>query len=382
MSNTAAFNLKQKTMEEKLITIVVLPFSKAQIFKTRLAEENIESVLEEMDVIEGSASSTVRVKILENQIESALPVLEDLLGIKPFVDNQEADKKDRHILVPVDFSPSSENAIKMAYNIAKQLHVKLVFMHCYINPIIHSIPFSDVYSYDVSLLTKLEYAEEDANKKFQNFISKMANEIGKENWKQISPEYIIKSGYPEEDVIAFAQKHHSELIVMGGGERNNSMAALGSVAADVMYNARVPVLVVPENATVQSMNQITNVLYATNFDEKDFAVLDKLMALLKPFQIKLICAHVGHPKGNGWDLARLEGMRDVLHQKYKDAEFECKLIIGNDILNALDRFIAEEKISLLSLTTHKRNMITQLFNPSLAKKMIFHTQTPLLIFHA
>lgn len=376
------FNLKLNAMDEKLITIVVLPYSKAHILKMQLEAKNIECDLEEIDVIEGSSSSTVRVKILENQIDNALPVLEDLLGVKPFIVKPQADKKERHILVPIDFSENSEKACRMAYNIARKLQIKLVFMHCYINPIIHSMPFSDVYSYDSSLLTKLEYIEEESNNKFQEFMSKMATEIGTENWKLVSPEYIIKSGYAEEDIVSFAHKNRSQLIVMGSGSKTDSGGTLGSVAADVMYNARVPVLVVPEDVPAQSLSQISNILYATNFDEKDFAVVDKLMGLLKSFNIKLICAHVGQPKGNGWDLARLEGMKDVLHKKYKEVEFECKLIVGNDILESLDKFIAEEKIGLLSLTTHKRNMITRLFNPSLAKKMIFHAQTPLLIFHA
>lgn len=382
MDKKTVFNLKLNAMDEKLITIVVLPYSKAHILKMKLEAKKIECDLEEIDVIEGSASSTVRVKILESKIENALPVLEELLGVKPFIVKPQADKKERHILVPIDFSENSEKACRMAHNIAKKLHIKLVFMHCYINPIIHSMPFSDVYSYDSSLLTKLEYAEEEANKNFQDFMSKMATEIGKENWKSVSPEYIIKSGYAEEDIIAFAHKNHSQLIVMGGGAKSDTGGTLGSVAVDVMYNARVPVLIVPEDAPLQSLSQISNVMYATNFDEKDFAVIDKLMVLLKSFKIKLVCAHVGQPKGNGWDLARLEGMKDVLHKKYNDVEFECKLIVGNDILDSLDKFIAEEKIEMLSLTTHKRNMITRLFNPSLAKKMIFHAQTPLLIFHA
>ena len=61
-------------MEEKLVTIVVLPYSKALILKTQLAAINIECDLEKIDVIEGTASTTVRVKIFESQIENALPV--------------------------------------------------------------------------------------------------------------------------------------------------------------------------------------------------------------------------------------------------------------------------------------------------------------------
>lgn len=374
-------NLKLNAMEEKLITIVTLPFSKAQILKIRLMEENIDCVLEEMNLIEGAAVSTVRVKILEKDIEKAIPILEDLLGVKPFIEEIKPDKKEQHILVPVDFSLHSEKACKMAVNIALKLHTKLILIHCYINPVIHSIPFSDIYAYDSSLLAKMEYSEENANKEFQKFVTKIAAEIGQEKWKSVSPEYIIKSGYPEEDILAFAQKYQSQLIVMGSGGINAPYGTLGSFAADIMYNSTVPVMIVPEETPDKTLDNFSKVLYATNFDEKDFAMLDKLMLLLKPFNIKLKCVHVGQPHGDGWDMARLEGMKDVLHEKYKGFEFDCHLIVGRDIPESLDKYIQEEKIDIISLTTHKRNMITRLFNPSLAKRMIYHTHTPLLIFH-
>jgi len=367
-------------MEENLITIVTLPYSKAQILKMRLEAENIDCDLEEINLIEGSVVSTVRVKILGKDIEKAIPVLEEMLGVKPFIEETKRDKKERHILVPVDFSVHSEKACKMAVNIAGQIHTKLILMHCYINPVIHSIPFSDIYAYDSSLLAKMEYSEENANKEFQKFVTKMAEVIGHDKWKSVAPEYIIKSGYPEDDILAFAQKYHSQLIVMGSGGNDAPYGTLGSIAADIMYNSPVPVMIVPEDTSDQVLNNFTNVLYATNFDEKDFASLDKLILLLKPFNIKLKCVHVGQPHGDGWDMARLEGMKDVLHNKYKGSEFECHLIVGRDILESLDKYMQQEKIDIISLTTHKRNMITQLFNPSLAKRMIFHTNTPLLVF--
>ncbi len=368
-------------MEENLITIVTLPFSKAQILKMRLESEKIKCNLEEINLIEGAAGSSVRVKIFEKDIEKAVPVLEDLLGAKPFVEEVNADKKERHILVPIDFSVPSEKACKMAANIAGKLNIKLILIHCYINPLIHAIPFSDIYAYDSSLLSRMEYSEENANKDFQEFVTKIAKEIGKEKWKSVSPEFIIKSGYPENDILAFAQKHHSQLIVMGSAGKNSSYGTLGSIAADIMYNATMPVMIVPEDTPEEILGSFSSVLYATNFDEKDFVSLDKLMQLLKPFSIKLKCVHVGQPHGDGWDMARLEGMKDVLHEKYKGSEFQCHLIVGRDILDSLEKYINEEKINIISLTTHKKNMITRLFNPSLAKRMVFHTKTPLLIFH-
>ena len=55
---------------------------------------------------------------------------------------------------------------------------------------------------------------------------------------------------------------------------------------------------------------------------------------------------------------------------------------GEDILSAYDKFIHDNNIDVVSMTTHRRNLFSRLFNPSMARKMVFHTDTPMLVFHA
>ena len=365
-------------MKEKLVTIVVLPYSKAQMLKVRLEEQDIECELEEINLMEEAATS-VKVRILDKDIWNALPILEEFLGKRPEVQKQE-EQKDDHILVPVDFSPVSSLTCKLAFNIASHLHVKLIFMHCYINPVIHSVPYADVYVYDSALLTRMDDAEKNANKKFEDFIRNLSQDIGKEKWRSVKTEFIIKPGYADEDILAYANENDSRLIVMGTG--GDAELTVGSVTVDVIYNAKVPVLVIPEKMPEKELPDFNKVLYATNFDEKDFVAIDKLVNILKPFNIKVFCVHVGKEDSSEWNKARLEGMKDILKNKYSEKDFDCRLLVGNNILEEIDRFIDQEKIDIISLTTHKRNMISRIFNPSVAKKMVFHVKTPLLVFHA
>ncbi len=365
-------------MEDKLVTIVVLPYSKAQMLKMRLEEQDIECDLEDINLMEDAATS-VKVKILERDIRKAVPVLDEFLG-KRAESLKKQDKKEDHILVPVDFSPVSYKTCKLAFNIAAKLDVKLVFMHCYINPVVHSVPYADVYVYDSTLLERMDNAEKNANENFGEFIRKLSSEIGKEKWKTVKSDFIIKPGYADEDILAYAHENNSRLIVMGtGGEAGLIM---GSVTADVIYNAKVPVLVIPEESPEKEIMEFNRVVYATNFDEKDFSAIDKLIGIMKPFEVKIYCVHVGKEEGGEWDKARLEGMKEVLKERYEKKDFDCQLIVGESLPETLDKFISEEQIDLISLTTHKRNMISRLFNPSVARKMVFHSRTPLLILHA
>ena len=45
-------------------------------------------------------------------------------------------------------------------------------------------------------------------------------------------------------------------------------------------------------------------------------------------------------------------------------------------------FVEKEKVDLLAMTTRRRNVFARLFNPGLAHKMIFHSDTPLLVIPA
>jgi nucleotide-binding universal stress UspA family protein len=369
-------------MEEKLVTLVVLPYSTAHIFKVQLEEKGIDCELEYVNLIQGDTSATVRFKILEKDIRKAVHELEIFLGTKS--DKVTAPDKDRakQILVPIDFSAASLRAAKTAVAIAAHLDSEILFMHSFINPIIHSIPYSDIYAFDSSSLFKIEHAEENANKDFKEFIKNLIQEVGDKTWNSLQTDYIIKSGYAEEDILAYSKKHHPRLIVVGSGGEDYPHGIVGSVTADIMYNTSVPVLVIPKDTPDKQIAEIQHVLYATDFDEKDFVAIDKLLELLDPFDIKLTCAHVGQPRKNGWDLARLEGMKELLHKKYEKRNFTCMLLEGNDVLETIESYIKNADIDLLSLTTHKRNMIARLFNPSIARKMVFHSKTPLLVFHA
>lgn len=365
-------------MEEKLVTIVVLPYSKAQMLKVRLEEQDIECDLEDINLMEDAATS-VKVKILERDIRKAVPVLDEFLG-KRAESLKTQDKKEDHLLVPVDFSPVSYKTCKLAFNIAAKLDVKLVFMHCYINPVVHSVPYADVYVYDSTLLERMDNAEKNANENFKKFIRKLSSEIGKEKWKTVNSDFIIKPGYADEDILAYSHENNSRMIVMGTG--GDAGLIMGSVTADVIYNAKVPVLVIPEESPEKEIMEFERVVYATNFDEKDFSAIDKLIGIMQPFEVKVYCVHVGKEEGTEWDKARLEGMKEVLKERYEKKDFVCQLLVGESLPETLDKFISEEQIDLISLTTHKRNMISRLFNPSVARKMVFHSRTPLLILHA
>ncbi|MDP4206395.1 MAG: universal stress protein, partial [Bacteroidota bacterium] len=362
-------------MKERLITVAILPLYKAQVLKSRLESEGIECFLQDVTLIEGAPASGIKVSIMEADMKKALSIAEELFG----KEKREAIKADEppveaSILVPIDFSEYSLTASRLAVDLACHLDAKVVFMHSFMTPFTYAVHYSDHFMYDTNFVKTLHTIEENTQQDFESFIASVKKEVGKVLWKKARPEYMIKTGEAEEDIISYAKEHRPMLIVMGTrGAGNRYGDLIGSVTAEVITRVKVPVLAVPKDSAVKTLDQVHNVLYATKFDSKDLLSIDRLLSLLSPFDVKLFCAHFAPQPHDFWDEAKLEGLKEMLHKKYSERNFEVAFIEGEDFLISIESFIRDNQIDIISLTTHKKNIIARMFNPGIARKMLFHT---------
>ncbi len=366
-------------MEDNLITLASLPYSKAEILRSLLETEGIECFLENVDFLQDAMDTGVRIRILENDARQAFPILERMLGNTSSYNS----KRENYVLVPIDFSEYSIKAALVGFDIAEKLGSKMVLYHSSPRPEFLTIPYSDVIVYDSALFLNYEMTEKRTNQKFEEFLVTLNKLIDKTRWKKAKPEYIVKVGEADDDILSYIQIHPPKMVVMGirGGDAQID-DLIGSTTAGVIFNTKVPVLAIPDSTPKNWLDNFKTVVYATNFEEHDFIALDKLLKLVKPFECKVICLHINQGNDAKLDDAMLEGMREALCEKYPYAAFDCRLIHNKDLPVAIDRFIQENQIDVLALTTHRRNLLTRFFNPSIARKLVLHSQTPILVFHA
>lgn len=57
------------------------------------------------------------------------------------------------------------------------------------------------------------------------------------------------------------------------------------------------------------------------------------------------------------------------------------IIMGTRGKSQKDIDIKSNHIDIITLTSYKRNIFSRLFNPGIARKMIFHSDTPLLVIY-
>jgi len=366
-------------MDDKLITLASLPYSKAEILRSLLELEGIDCFLENVDFLQDAMDTGVRIRIAEKDARLAFPILEKMLG-KEISDHS---KRENYVLVPIDFSTYSLKAALVGFDIAEKLESKMVMYHSTPRPEFLTIPYSDVIVYDSALFLNYEMTEKATSKKFEEFLTKLTSMIDYHRWKKAKPEYIVKIGEADDDILSYIQIHPPKMVVMGirGGDARVG-DLMGSTTAGVIFNTKVPVLAIPENTPDNWLNNFKTVVYATNFEAQDFIAMDKLIKLVKPFDCKVICLHVNKGDNGELDEAMLEGMREALSEKYPYAAFDCRLVQNKNLPEAIDNFIQDNRIDVLALTTHRRNLLTRFFNPSISRKLVLHTQTPILVFHA
>lgn len=370
-------------MEDRLVTVAIHTYEKAQILKSVLEIHGIDAYIHNVNQILPVISAGVRVRIRESDLPKALAVIEDMNNTEAVYKALEEVNKQSMVLLPIDFSDYSLKACEFGFNFAAINKAEVVLFHAYLPPSFSSMPIGDVINYD-------NHKDDDTIRKMleksKGEIDKLCviidEKINSGAWPNVKYRKVLREGVPEEQIIGYAERHKPLSIVMGTrGKDQKDADLIGSVTAEIIERSRVPVFTIPENIMLNKIEDIKNIAYSTNFEDKDLIAFEKLVSFLKPYNFKMHFIHYNNNDDN-WAEIKLSGIKEYFQRHYSDIEFEYHLLDGEDILSAYDKFIHDNNIDVVSMTTHRRNLFSRLFNPSMARKMVFHTDTPMLVFHA
>ena len=124
-------------MEDKLITLAILTYSKAQILQSVLENEGIESYIHNVNLIQPVISSGVRVRIKESDLPQALKIIESSSWLSSEILQEEKPEPASapYVLIPVDFSTYSLKACDFGFHMAAKMKVDVVLLHVHFTPI-------------------------------------------------------------------------------------------------------------------------------------------------------------------------------------------------------------------------------------------------------
>jgi len=372
-------------MDNNIITIATLTYSRALLVVSRLESEGIECFLSNKNLIQADVASGVDVRVAEKDAEKALLIVDEMkddfgTGKQKSIERL---KSIRRILVPVDFSDTSINACYYALGLAQKFKAEVKLLYAYFNPVMTAEPYDETYSYQIGLERLVFNLENEAKKQIKVLIKELKGHIEKEGLKPVKITYQLDRGVPDDAILDYCKEYNPGMVVIGSRGMGGKISdIIGSVTKRVIRKATVPVLAIPEKSRYSGIKYGGNVLYATSFSDSDYKSIRMLLAYIKPFHMKMHVVHITEDADEPLIKAKMEELKRYFATEYNELKMIFYIDEHEDVLTGLDEYIEDAGINMLALTTHKRGMIERLFNPSLARQMLFHSNIPLFVFHS
>lgn len=374
-------------MEDKLVTLAILTYAKAQILKNVLENEGIETYIHNVNQIQPVVSSGVRLRIKESDLPRALKITESSAWLSESVVGEKETKAEvisNKILIPVDFSAYSLKACEFGFNLAKSENAEVIMLHVYFTPMYaSSLPYGDVFNYqsqisdEESMKTIIQKVHSDLNA----LSEKIKEKVASGEFPDVKYCCILREGIPEEEIMRYAKEHRPKVIIMGTrGKNQKDFDLIGSVTAEVIDRSRTAVLAIPENTPFKQFSEVKRIAFITNFDQRDLIAFEAFFNAWKSFHFSVSLIHLTESKDT-WDEIKLAGIKDYFQKQYPGLEIQYDVVMSDNLLKGLDQYIKDNQIDIITLTSYKRNIFARLFNPSIARKMIFHSDTPLLVIN-
>jgi hypothetical protein len=170
-------------------------------------------------------------------------------------------------------------------------------------------------------------------------------------------------------------------MIVGIHGKGTSENWYGSLMTEIINKASIPVMAIPGKATYKD-SMFKRLMYATNFDKSDGSAIQKLIEIAMPLETHINVVHIDVTSDNPFINYDLTHFKEKYIGNVGQVKMDFDLIVNKNKARGIENYITEKEIDILAVTSHKRNIITSLFKPSLTKELLFRLEIPILIFHS
>lgn len=276
----------------------------------------------------------------------------------------------KRILVPIDFSATSEKAFRFAFMLATKNKGSVTLFHV---PDQVDSPFID----DATRRRQYNLRQAEAVlKRMQRLREKVCGATkGVPVATVLGKQPVVKSS------IRLAEENHFDLIVMGTqGATGIKQVVVGSVAARIAEQSIVPVLLVPARYRLAVPERVA---FATDPERATVPHFQNLLRLVKPFKAGIEVVRLIKKTE---DTAALQNQEAGLQQLVKSLKKELgyrsiapRLITCTDLVYQMEHLHKAVKYDLLTMVRRQKSLMERFTMKSFTKNMAYVTTRPLLV---
>lgn len=273
------------------------------------------------------------------------------------------------IIVPVDFSEISENALKTGAHFAKKYDAELLVLHMLeiSNVVVNK---SGSYMQEEALFY-LKLAE----RRFDEFLDK---EYLK-GVKSVIP--IVKHFKVFSEINEVASTEKADLIIMGShGATGLKEFFVGSNTEKVVRNSDIPVLVIKDKPILTNFD---TGFFATDFSDEEVDAYLRAKKMFKKFGTKMNLLHVNTPTRSFKSTGEIEKSAvDFLTkaegniESLSSVKYTADYTVEQGVLNYANVSGAD----IISMATHGRKGLNHLFEGSISEDVANTSALPVITF--
>ncbi len=276
----------------------------------------------------------------------------------------------KKILVPIDFSPNSKNALRIAAEIAVKNGATIELLHANVAAI-YSVPLSEYASAAV-------YSEDQGyDESASRLLERAKNElIENPAFAKLKIDTRVEEGYLHSCIRSVAQEDEIDLVVMGTkGATGVNEFLVGSNTEKVIRTAPCPVLAVPENT---KMFALKTVLLPSTLKDDQKGIFRYLAAWQKTFGFNVKVLYLNNPSGFPTD-GSAEAAKNRLAEAAGLSKPEVIMSMGtffedSTILSVADQY----DVDMIAMATHQRHGLSHVFFGSITEDTVNHSNIPVL----
>ena len=269
------------------------------------------------------------------------------------------------IIVPIDFSEQSENALKVAASLSKKHGSEIIALHMLeLNEAMISSS-EGFHPEQTVFLIKM------AEKRINEFLDKPYLQ----GVKKVTP--IIKHFKVFSEVNDIAEKHGADMIIMGShGSDGLKEIFVGSNTQKVVRHSDIPVFVIKDDIDDFDPQQM---VFACDLKEENIHAFQRAKYIAEVFSTELRLVYVNTP---GDAFLSTSEIQEKIVAFCDKVGFDLLVAIYNDysVENGVLNFGSESNADIIGIPTHGRKGISHFFLGSIGEDVANHSKLPVVTF--
>ena len=276
----------------------------------------------------------------------------------------------KRILVPTDFSPTAEKALRFAVNIASKSKGTVMLYHVY-----QSINMSTSVDLDKTGKQLNAQTETDLNEKLQRLIKEIVT-----NNDHLTVNATVGNGSIINNILKFTEKNNIDLIVMGTqGVNGLKKVVMGSVASGIGQKSEIPILLIPEKFEWKDPQQI---VFATDYQRSDRQSLALVIDFAKYYNAEVTVVHLLIAKNKQQaqqGQITLDSYADTAKRRFRKSNLKFQLIESTNVIDTMEHLDTILTYDMLAMVRRNKSFLERFFLTSFTQNMAYLTRQPLLL---